>query len=213
MPCWAGPCLSIVIPTHRIGKMEAMLGGSSLSYRYFLQKNGGEGCHPGQDLVVSSLFPTKEWRKRMSCRTGPRLLCFYFLQKNGGIGCLLGQDLVCILMISYRRMVERDAISSRTLFLFLNFLQKNGGGGCYPGQDLVKCFLAIDISVMWWHRPFEFCNVLDRHERDLQDPIRAVFSTARSGESNDTWRNYLFYRSTHRLYNLPKFLPSLPNTT
>ena len=36
---------------------------------HFLQKNGGEGCHHGQALVLS--FPTKEWRTRMSCWTGP----------------------------------------------------------------------------------------------------------------------------------------------
>ena len=47
MSYWAGPCFFIVISTQRMGKDEAILGGSSLSYLYFLQKNGGEGCHPG----------------------------------------------------------------------------------------------------------------------------------------------------------------------
>ena len=211
-----------------------MLGRTLFVYRNSYLSNWENGSHVGRELVVLSLFPTKEWRRRMPPWAGPRCLIvisYKRMEEKDVMSDRTSSSLLlfpteewgnrmssrtgpcCILMTSYGRMVERDAISSRTLFLFLNFLQKNGGGGCHPGQDLVKCFLAVDISVMWWHRPFELCNALDRHERDLQDPIRAVFSTAHSGESNDTSRNYLFYCSTHRLYNLPKFLPSLPNTT
>lgn len=59
MPRWAGPCLSIVVSTHLIGKMEAILGGTTLSSRCFLKKNGGEGCHPGQDLSCLMGFSYK----------------------------------------------------------------------------------------------------------------------------------------------------------
>ena len=73
--------------------------GPCFLYSYFLQKNGGEGCRTGQDLIIVIaisykrmeekevildrtllsllLFPTKEWRRRMSLRTGPCRLSRY----------------------------------------------------------------------------------------------------------------------------------------
>ena len=95
--------------------MSYMTGPCCL-YSYFLQKNGGKGCHTGQDLVFFTLisyksieekgvildrtlfslllFPTKASRRRVSYWTGPCFLDTYFLQKNGGEGCHCGQDLV-----------------------------------------------------------------------------------------------------------------------
>ncbi len=57
-------------------------------FQDFLQKNGGEGCHRGQVLVL--WFPTKEWRRRMSSWTGP-----------------------CV-MVSYKRMEDKDVMLDRT---------------------------------------------------------------------------------------------------
>ena len=101
--------------------------GPCFLYTYFLQKNGGEGCHTGQDLVVSNLisykrmegkdvildrtlfslhlFPTKEWRKRMSYRTGPRSFT----------------------LISYKRMEEKDVIVDRTLSIIFLMSQRCDG--------------------------------------------------------------------------------------
>ena len=75
MPSWAGP---------------------QLSYRFFLQKNGGIGCHLEQVLVsIVDHFLQKNGGK--GCRTGQdlvSLLFLNFLQRNGGKGCHPGQDLV-----------------------------------------------------------------------------------------------------------------------
>ena len=92
----------------------------SASGIFFLQKNGGAGCHRGQDLVglklLWSSFPTKEWRKRLSLGTGP---------------CWLE---IALEFISYKRMEERDVTVDR--LLCYGFLQKNGGQGCHAGHDL-----------------------------------------------------------------------------
>ena len=61
---------------------------------HFLQKNGGEGCHRGQALVLH--FPIKEWGRRMSSWTGP---CF---------------------IISYKRMQDKDVMLDRTFEYFTN---------------------------------------------------------------------------------------------
>ena len=77
---------------------------------HFLQKNGGKGCHAGQDLVFFNS---------------------YSLQKNGGEGCHPGQDLVLFTLVSYKRMEEKDVIVDRTLsisgtdlFYFLLIVRK-----------------------------------------------------------------------------------------
>ena len=74
--------------------MSYRTGPCLFSFR-FLQKNGGAGCHRGQDLVgfglLWSSFPTKEWWKRMSPWTGP-----------------------CVI-VSYERMEDKDVILDRTL--------------------------------------------------------------------------------------------------
>ena len=67
-------------------------------------------------LLSSLLFPTKEWRRRMSYRTGPCHRHYRFLQKNGGMGCRTGQDLIIVIVISYKRMEEKDVMLDRTLF-------------------------------------------------------------------------------------------------
>ena len=46
----------------------------------FPQKNGGEGCHVGQDLV--GWFRTGERKIMISSQT--EHCCFVFIQKNGG---------------------------------------------------------------------------------------------------------------------------------
>ncbi len=96
----------------RAGRLA--VGAYSSDETSLLQKNGGKGCHTGQDLefsilisyrrmeekdvivdrtLFSLLFPTKEWRK----------------------GCHCGQDLVFSILIFYKRMEEKDVIVDRTL--------------------------------------------------------------------------------------------------
>ena len=66
MSRWIGPCC--LVSYKRMEDKDVMPDRTLLIS--FLQKNGGEGCHVGQDLIPG------------------------FLQKNGGQGCHLGQDLV-----------------------------------------------------------------------------------------------------------------------
>ena len=73
--------------------------GPCCRHTYFLQKNGGEGCHTGQDLVIvlgSSFL----------------LLSYKRMEEKG---CHIGQDLVIVALISYKRMGEEDVIADRTL--------------------------------------------------------------------------------------------------
>ena len=71
-------------------------------------------------LLSLIIFPTEEWRRRMSYRTGPCSLCSYFLQKNGGNGCHPGLDLTILNLISYKRMEEKDVIADTTLSIILS---------------------------------------------------------------------------------------------
>ena len=56
-----GPCYSVSYK--RMDDKDVMPDRALLLD--FLQKNGGEGCHVGQDLVA--WFPIKEWWIRMPC--------------------------------------------------------------------------------------------------------------------------------------------------
>ena len=85
MSCRTGPCC--LVSYKRMEEKNVMPDRTLLLDH--TQENEGKGCRTGQDLVA--WFPTKEWRKRMSCRTGP---------------CCL---------VSYRRMGEKDVTLDRTL--------------------------------------------------------------------------------------------------
>ena len=74
-----GPCCSVSYK--RVEDKDVMPDRTLLLN--FLQKNGGEGCHFGQDLVA--WFPIKEWRIRMPCGAGPCWLILYREMKDNEI--------------------------------------------------------------------------------------------------------------------------------
>ena len=87
--------------------------GPCLFEFHFLQKNGGAGCHRGQDLVGFELLWSFISYKRM--------------EEQVVIADRTLLALNCLEFISYKRMEEQDVTVDRPLCY--GFLQKNGGQG------------------------------------------------------------------------------------
>ena len=73
---------------------------------HFLQKNGGGGCHHGQDLVYLNSISYRRMEEE---------------------DVITDRTLFALCFISYKRMEEKDVLVDRPLFY--GFLQKNGGHG------------------------------------------------------------------------------------